>query len=333
MAPFGAILLMYYYGMKRSRTKLRHFFFAHKANKFSPGLFAKEAALVIVLGLLIVEGAYQVQIHAVQKHTGFSAAVLPAALTALANGDRALEGLGALEEDPALDAVAQAKADDMAAKGYFAHVSPDGKTPWSWLQAAGYEYSYAGENLAVDFTDSIDVEKAWMNSPMHRANIMKKQYTRVGIAVAQGMYEGKPVTFVAQFFAAKKEEGASTPASTRPASAAAIVPATQIAEAEAPLPNKVLGEASQAPTETLAVAATSPSHVLWYVFTAAAALLSLLLLLTLITHLRRRILYLEVLGSGLLVTGVAAALMLYSGSPSEVTIPSGAQAASAVGAL
>lgn len=88
----------------------------------------------------------------------------------------------------------------MALKGYFAHTSPEGKAPWYWFKQVGYKYEYAGENLAVDFTDSQDVDKAWMNSPTHRANILKNSYTEMGTGIATGTYEGSPTIFVAQEF-------------------------------------------------------------------------------------------------------------------------------------
>ena len=88
----------------------------------------------------------------------------------------------------------------MAAKGYFAHTSPDGHDPWYWFTREGYAYTYAGENLAVDFTDSAIVEEAWMNSPEHRANLLNGNYTEVGIAIAEGTFEGHPTTFVAEEF-------------------------------------------------------------------------------------------------------------------------------------
>ena len=95
---------------------------------------------------------------------------------------------------------AQLKADDMASKGYFSHTGPDGSAPWKWFQAAGYRYEYAGENLAVNFNESEDVVDAWLKSPTHRANIMKANFTEVGIGVATGTYKGKEATFVVQFF-------------------------------------------------------------------------------------------------------------------------------------
>ncbi len=68
-------------------------------------------------------------------------------------------GEALLAVNPVLERAAQAKADDMAAKSYFSHNSPDGVTPWFWLNQAGYVFTYAGENLAANFSDSIDVEK------------------------------------------------------------------------------------------------------------------------------------------------------------------------------
>src|SRR3989344_1848926 len=194
--------------MKKIRRTIKHFFFAHKGNKFKPRMFAKESVAVLVLGLFLVEGAYFFGTHVLLQNAGFTAAVLPAALTDLTNTDRAAAGHLALAHDPRLAQAAQKKAEDMAAKGYFAHISPEGKTPWYWLEAVGYEYTYAGENLAINFTDSMDVEAAWVNSPEHHANIVKPEYTQIGIGTAQGVYQGQATIFVVELFAAlpKKAE-------------------------------------------------------------------------------------------------------------------------------
>jgi hypothetical protein len=127
--------------------------------------------------------------------------VLPSVLSELTNKQRETMNLPDLTISPILNEAAQEKADDMAQNGYFAHTSPDGKTPWYWLAQVGYNYSYAGENLAVNFTDSQAVTDAWMNSPTHRANILKANYTQVGTGVAEGMYQGNETIFVAQDFA------------------------------------------------------------------------------------------------------------------------------------
>ena len=92
----------------------------------------------------------------------------------------------------------------MSTKGYFAHNSPENKTPWFWFDQVGYKYVYAGENLAINFNDSKDVAQAWMNSPTHRDNILKAGYTEVGTALSTGMYKGKEAIFVVQLYASPK---------------------------------------------------------------------------------------------------------------------------------
>ncbi|MDB5195303.1 MAG: hypothetical protein JWO84_487 [Parcubacteria group bacterium] len=132
--------------------------------------------------------------------SGQGAAVITSMLVDLANTDRGVNHVGELTISPTLTSIAQAKANDMAARGYFAHVSPEGHDPWYWFTQGGYLFSYAGENLAVDFSDSADVEQAWMNSPTHRANLLNGHFTEIGIATAVGTYQGHQTTFVVQEF-------------------------------------------------------------------------------------------------------------------------------------
>ncbi len=128
------------------------------------------------------------------------ASVIAAVLVDLANADRSSQSVGTLTVNPILVAAAQAKADDMAKYSYFAHVSPQGVEPWHWFKEAGYAFDYAGENLAVDFSDSSDVNSAWMNSPTHRQNLLDPHFTEIGIATAQGSLNGHTTTFVVQEF-------------------------------------------------------------------------------------------------------------------------------------
>jgi hypothetical protein len=118
----------------------------------------------------------------------------------MANSSRIDNQTPALKENMLLAAAAKLKAEDMAKRGYFAHNSPDGITPWYWLDKVGYTYSYAGENLAINFFDSQDVNNAWMNSPSHRANILSNKYSEMGIGIASGAYQGRETTFIVEFF-------------------------------------------------------------------------------------------------------------------------------------
>jgi hypothetical protein len=158
--------------------------------------FSLLIVLVIELGFLVFPILSTLDISS----KGFTAAVLPSVLDQLTNQNRQAEKLSTLTVNPLLNKVAELKAQDMANKGYFSHVSPEGREPWYWFQEVGYQYENAGENLAIDFTESADVTKAWMNSPTHRANIVKGAYTEVGTGIANGTYEGKPTIFVAQVF-------------------------------------------------------------------------------------------------------------------------------------
>jgi hypothetical protein len=110
----------------------------------------------------------------------------------------------ALSLDPQLNSAAQAKAEDMAAKNYWAHNAPDGHTPWSFISASGYNYQLAGENLAFGFSNANDTVAGWMNSPEHRANMLNKDYQNVGFGVVSTPnFQGKgPQTIVVAEYAA-----------------------------------------------------------------------------------------------------------------------------------
>ncbi len=184
------------------------------------------------------------------------ASVVSSVLVDLANTDRAANSLGGLTINPTLVEAAQAKADDMAAKSYFAHKSPEGLDSWHWFKEAGYDFQHAGENLAVDFSDSADVERAWMNSPSHRDNILNGKYTEIGIATASGYYQGRPTTFVVQMFGTPRRGGAIVRAEApRPAVATQPTNPTEIATASNETPTTpVLGEQVEAPDTTPAPA-------------------------------------------------------------------------------
>lgn len=152
--------------------------------------------LVFELGVLVLPRVFSLHL----SNSDFVTAVLPAVLTDLTNEKREKEELPVLQVSAVLNTIAEMKARDMAEKGYFAHTSPEGKNPWYWFALGGYAYESAGENLAVNFSDSRDVTRAWMNSPGHKANILKNTFTEIGTGVATGTYQGRETIFVAQVF-------------------------------------------------------------------------------------------------------------------------------------
>ena len=119
------------------------------------------------------------------------------------NEKRVENGLPPLIVNSELENAAYAKAQDMFEKDYWAHNSPDGTTPWFFIKGAGYEYVYAGENLAKGFTDSGDVVNAWMASPSHKENLLSQNFKDVGFAVKAGRLGGEDTFLVVQEFGNK----------------------------------------------------------------------------------------------------------------------------------
>ncbi len=98
------------------------------------------------------------------------------------NRKRRVRGLPALSLDGRLDDAAVAHVADMATRNYFAHESPSGESPFDRLHAAGCDYRYAGENIAMAPDERI-ADSALFKSAPHRENILSPNYRRVGIAV------------------------------------------------------------------------------------------------------------------------------------------------------
>ncbi|MEJ3658795.1 CAP domain-containing protein [Actinomycetes bacterium KLBMP 9759] len=111
-----------------------------------------------------------------------------ASVVALTNQRRADAGCGQLSTDQRLANAAQGHVDDMAANGYFAHNSQDGRTFDQRIRAAGYP-SPGGENIAQGQQSAEEVVQAWMDSPGHRRNILDCSYKRIGTALnTNGMF-------------------------------------------------------------------------------------------------------------------------------------------------
>jgi len=121
-------------------------------------------------------------------------------LVSLTNTERNSRGLGRLTVDSRLVAAAQAKGEDMIAKDYWSHYGPNNESPWDFILEAGYNYNYAGENLAKDFSSASPIHSAWMASPSHRDNIINSNFENIGVAVVTGEFQGKETSIVVQMF-------------------------------------------------------------------------------------------------------------------------------------
>ncbi|MEV3987617.1 sigma-70 family RNA polymerase sigma factor [Streptomyces sp. NPDC049837] len=120
-------------------------------------------------------------------------------VTRLVNSERAKNGCGPVSQNGLLDTAARRHSDDMAARDYFDHTSPDGKGPGDRITEAGYAWSTYGENIARGQQTPASVMDSWMNSPGHRANILNCSFKEIGI----GIHEGSGGPWWTQVFGAR----------------------------------------------------------------------------------------------------------------------------------
>jgi uncharacterized protein YkwD len=73
----------------------------------------------------------------------------------------------------------------MATTGYFSHQSPDYGSPFEMMKQYGISYRTAGENIAKGQTTPSEVMQSWMNSSGHRQNILKSDFTHIGIGYCE----------------------------------------------------------------------------------------------------------------------------------------------------
>lgn len=179
---------------------LLHFFTPRHTNNHKARAL-HSSSLSFYIGLLLV---FQIVLTGISRWQpqilGYASNISVSDLLNDTNQKRAGAGAGALSLDGQLNSAAAAKAADMFANQYWAHTSPAGRDPWSFIVAAGYSYLFAGENLARDFGDSASVVNAWINSPTHRENLLNSRYRDVGFAVVNGKYGNHETTLVVQMF-------------------------------------------------------------------------------------------------------------------------------------
>ncbi len=223
---------------------LHHLLVHHEGNNHRAKALHHEALLSYVLLLAVFNLGIRYFHTRLPDVLGYATDIRIEELLSQTNAKRAEAGLEPLTLNSALSQAAAAKASDMFANNYWAHNSPAGKTPWDFILAAGYRYTLAGENLAKNFQTSGGVVDAWMNSPTHRANIMKAGYREIGFAIVNGVLNGEETTLVVQMF------GASQPLAQVPK-----------AQAAAPQPTQAPAQAETAPVAIVPTVAPSVQTV------------------------------------------------------------------------
>jgi hypothetical protein len=168
-------------------------------NSHRPQIFHEHSLLtILVLSQLLLLISFT--FYSVLRETQFGNRILISDIISLTNKERIKRNLNPLTENQQLMDAAHVKGDDMISKRYFAHFSPNGTTPWNLLESKGYLFKTAGENLAINFTNSKDTVNAWMQSPKHRANILNTTYTDTGVAIVPDIYRDESSLLVVQMF-------------------------------------------------------------------------------------------------------------------------------------
>lgn len=207
--------------------KIYHWFIPSRKNKFHP-IALRSTGLVVFLAMFIaIPPLYNITSAHKFQVLGYATNINVTDLFNLSNQERINNGLTPLALNSQLTSAAQAKANDMMVKNYWAHVSPDGIAPWTFVLNSGYNYSAAGENLAKGFDFSSDAVEGWMNSPDHRANVLNSTYKDVGYAVINGTLLGEQTTLVVAEYGAKAEQTVAYVSTTQNNNKPAATPVPQ----------------------------------------------------------------------------------------------------------
>ncbi len=237
--------------MKSIFKHIHHFFIPRHSNNFRARLLHHDyLTIYLIFALTIALGISFIQ-NTSGSILGFATDITVNKLHELSNQQRISAELPALTYNEKLGAAAQKKAEDMFNKNYWSHYGPSGETPWDFILGSGYQYEFAGENLAKNFMFSDGVVSAWMASPTHRENLLRPDYTEVGFAIVNGVLNGEETTLVVQMF--------GKPLYSEPLQAASEVPPL-----EAPIPVMAKAVADVPEPEVLSQKSSSPDFYTLY---------------------------------------------------------------------
>lgn len=192
----------------KGKGKLKDYFVPYSGNDYEPDFLKTKRiiwygstailvkAIVVLTVIFLPLSAYVTPDIAAQQAKK---------IIELTNDVRSNLKLPLLKENSQLNQAALAKAQDMVVGQYFAHINPQGRDLNDWLKQFKYDYAVAGENLAMGFTDASDVVNAWSKSKTHYANMIDKDFTEIGVALAIGKYNNYETTFVTQYFGSRNE--------------------------------------------------------------------------------------------------------------------------------
>src|ERR1035437_7435512 len=205
---------------------LHHLFIPHISNNYRAKLLHRKSILAVIAVLFFAGFSFSAVRTSLPSVLGTFSDISSEQLLLFTNQKRQENALPPLSLNQQLSDAALSKADNMFAQNYWAHISPDGKTPWVFIKAAGYNYIYAGENLARGFTSAQDVINAWMASPEHRKNMLSTNYQSVGYAVETGKLNGEDTVLVVEMLGSTALAAAPAPTNQLASKTQEIIAAT-----------------------------------------------------------------------------------------------------------
>ena len=186
------------------KIQLKHLFIPNKGNNYHPHILHTKRAIFYSLFFLTIKLIVFVFVVLLPIETFTMPDMLKSMgdkIISQTNEVRNKLGIRSLEGEVLLFSSANAKSWDMVQNNYFEHVSPTGRHLGDFLNDVNYDYSVAGENLAVGYHNADDMMKAWKNSPTHYANMIDKDFQDMGIGLVVGTYKGVAnIIFVTEHF-------------------------------------------------------------------------------------------------------------------------------------
>ncbi len=180
---------------------LSHLFIPRRSNNHKARLLHNQSLFLLIIFLLLAT-CFKITFGINGSVLGDAVSITTQQLLQLTNKERQQYGFPPLALNNELISAAEKKGENMFKENYWAHNAPDGTTPWVFIKNAGYDYSYAGENLARGFDSTESIMNAWMASPGHRENILSPNYKDVGFAILSGELTGEDTVLVVEEFGA-----------------------------------------------------------------------------------------------------------------------------------
>lgn len=266
----------------------RHGHHQRRSNKFNSIYFP-----YLPIAVILIISVFSGNLQTLRGTLAYATSMSHSNLLQATNNQRSKNGQSTLSVNQKLSTAAQKKAEDMAARNYWSHNTPDGDEPWVFIDSTGYKYQKAGENLAYGFLTSEETVVGWMNSPTHKENMLDGSFTEVGFGyvnsanfnesgeqtIVVAMY-GKPATLAATNTSPAPAPvlASSAPKETKPTVAETKPEPT---EAKQPAQDKIKLTANVAPQEITRVQAWTGGNAPWTLYATvmivAGAILFMLL--------------------------------------------------------